>query len=122
MAVMPALRANQATPVLALATRDGRTRQARMVKLLRRELEAQCGGTPTVAQRLLIERVAALSYLLADLDAQAASKPLRGDDLTSYLSLHGHLARALERLGVKPRESEPPSLAAYLASRTSEDA
>jgi hypothetical protein len=97
---MPPLLANHAT--ITLAARDGRTRQARLVRLVRRELEQQCGGSPSVVQRLLIERVAQISLVLADLDAQAAIKPLQGDDLTNYLSLHGHLTRAIERLGIKP--------------------
>jgi hypothetical protein len=114
-AAMPALLTNHQT--LALSTRDGRTRQARLVRLVRRELEAHVGGNPTTIQRLFIERAAQLSLVLAELDAQAATQPLTGDTLIGYLSIHGHLARALERLGIKPHkdaETKPDTVAALL--------
>jgi hypothetical protein len=37
--------------------RDGRTREARLVKRLRNDLIAQCGGTVSASQRLLIDRI-----------------------------------------------------------------
>jgi hypothetical protein len=79
-------------------------------------------GVPSGTQKALIERAVMLTVHLARLDGEALRKPLTGDTLIGYLSAHGHLARAFERLGVKPREPEPPSLAAYLAGRVEEDA
>jgi hypothetical protein len=39
-----------------LSKPDGRTKDARLVKSLRAELTAAVGGSPTIAQRILIDQ------------------------------------------------------------------
>jgi hypothetical protein len=109
-----------ARPV-ATSNIDLRSAEGRLMARTRHAL-TQHVGTPSATQKALIERAVMLTVHLARLDGEALRKPLTGDTLIGYLSAHGHLARALERLGTKAVEPEPPSLASYLASRASEDA
>src|SRR4051794_26480000 len=57
---------------------DRRTREAFLMRSLRAELTAYCGGRPTAVQRALIERCVWLGLRLALLDRKIAS----GDEFT----------------------------------------
>src|SRR4051794_37639548 len=77
--------------------RDGRTREARLVKRLRNELIAQCGGTVSASQRLLIDRIASLSLRVHLLDSDVPEHTGR-----ECLDLTVTLAHLLAQLGVPP--------------------
>ncbi|MFL5253940.1 MAG: hypothetical protein ACJ8AI_13795 [Rhodopila sp.] len=77
--------------------RDGRTREARLVKRLRNDLIAQCGGTVSASQRLLIDRIASLSLRINLLDSDVSEHTGR-----EYLDLTVTLAQLLAQLGVQP--------------------
>src|SRR4051812_12626684 len=77
--------------------RDGRTREARLVKRLRNDLIAQCGGTVSASQRLLIDRIASLSLRIHLLDSDTSVHTGR-----AYLDLTMTLAQLLAQLGVQP--------------------
>jgi hypothetical protein len=55
-----------------LAKRDGRTREARLMRETRAELAAHVGGRPTAVQSALIERAAQLSLRIAAMDRRFA--------------------------------------------------
>jgi hypothetical protein len=82
---------------------DGRRREARLMRETREQLFAHCGGSPSAAQRLLIERVIALRVRLGDMDADLAAG--RGVNDRLYLRWSNALARVLARLGkaVEPK-------------------
>jgi hypothetical protein len=76
---------------------DGRTKEAVLLRRVRRDLTAHVGGNPTATQRALIERAATISLQLARLDTDlAAGTPI---DEERYLSWSNSLARILARLG-----------------------
>lgn len=77
--------------------RDGRTREARLVKRLRNDLIAQCGGTVSATQRLLIDRIASVSLRINLLDSDVPEHNGR-----EYLDLTVALAQLLAQLGVPP--------------------
>jgi hypothetical protein len=80
--------------------RDGRTREARLVKRLRNDLIAQCGGTVSASQRLLIDRIASLSLRIHLLDSDTSVHTG-----CEYLDLTVTLAQLLAQLGVQPAAS-----------------
>jgi len=106
----------------AIARIDQRSRTAKFMRRLRADLLAHVGGSPTVTQRLLIERAVMLSTRIALFDIRVAED---GDfsehDGKQYLAWSNSLERCLGRLGlgaaIKPYT---PSLADYLASKAAE--
>jgi hypothetical protein len=77
--------------------RDGRTREARLVKRLRNELIAQCGGTVSASQRLLIDRIASLSLRINLLDNDLSAR-----DTGEYVRATATLAQLLAQLDAQP--------------------
>jgi hypothetical protein len=95
-----------------LAKLDQRTRQARYLRETVAALTEHV-GTPTVVQRMLIQRAAALSLKLAMLDAEPT---LSEHDMRAYSAWQNHLRLMLRELGVTaPPEREPQGLADLVA-------
>jgi hypothetical protein len=65
-----------------LAELDGRTREATLMRRVRAELTAHCGGALNAVQRALIERAAILSIRVAQVDA----KIIAGEALMLHVS------------------------------------
>jgi hypothetical protein len=95
--------------------RDGRTRDARLVRDTRRRLIEHVGGNPTGPQRLLIERAAMLALRCAQMDADLAAG--RAVDDERYLAATGALARIMARLGMRAAASRRDTVADYFAAR-----
>jgi hypothetical protein len=103
-----------------LETLDGRSREGRLVRAVRRELTAHVGGRPSATQKALIERAAWLSLRISQLDAKMADGQAFTDhDHRFYLAWVGTLSRTLRQLGMQPAKASAParSLADYLAER-----
>ncbi len=101
-------------PLVAL---DLRTREARLLKRVRKDLLAHVGGSPSATERALIDRAAWLSLRVAQLDRKIAEG---GGDFTlhdsrTYLAWSNSLTRALSQLGLKPAATAP-SLAELLTA------
>ena len=76
---------------------DGRSAEAQYAKRVRNELIAQCGGTVSASQRLLIDRIASLSLRIHLLDSDTSVHTGR-----EYLDLTVTLAHLLAQLGIPP--------------------
>jgi hypothetical protein len=95
-----------------LAKLDQRTREARYLRETVAALTEHV-GTPTVVQRMLIQRAAALSLKLALLDAEPT---LSEHDMRAYSAWQNHLRLTLRELGATtPAQAEPQSLAELVA-------
>ena len=95
---------------IVLGRADGRTKQGRLVKSMRRELLAHLGGAGGVTpmQRALIERACMLQLRVATLDERL----LDGDSFTeydskTYLAFSNSLTRTLTALGIERSAATP---------------
>lgn len=89
-----------------LSKPDGRTKEARLVKSLRAELIKHVGGNPTIAQRMLIDRVAQLTLRIASMDKKFTETEVQTEhDSRCYLAWTGSLSRLLRDLGL---DAAPP--------------
>src|SRR5689334_10768935 len=86
----------------ALAKLDQRTREAALMRRVRKELTAHVGGSPSAVQRQLIERAAMLTLHVAMFDRRAIEDGGLSDrDRREYLAYSNALERALRHLGIK---------------------
>ncbi len=85
---------------------------------VRDDLTRHVGGTPSVAQKLMIDQAATLTLRLHLMDRAAANDPVASErNARQYLAWANSLTRLLSRLGTAPAPEPAPDLAAYLASR-----
>jgi hypothetical protein len=95
---------------------DGRTKEARLMRDLRRELTAHVGGSPSATQRALIERASWLTLHTAQIDGKIADGGrLTEHDARMYLAWSNSLTRCLRQLGMQAAAQKPPTLTDYLA-------
>jgi hypothetical protein len=96
---------------------DGRTREAALMRRVRGELIAHCGGRPTVVQNALIERAVILSLRVAQIDAKlVAGETLTLHDSNAALAWNNSLRRTLVALGVQEKAAPQPTLQETLAA------
>jgi hypothetical protein len=93
---------------LTLAKLDGRTREAGLMRRVRAELTAHCGGAPSFPQRALIERAAVLALRIAQIEA----KMLAGEVLTLHdnnhaIAWHNAYRRTLAAIGLDAAPAKP---------------
>jgi hypothetical protein len=97
---------------------DGRTREARLMRETRAELTAHVGGSPTIAQRALIEQATNLRLRIAVLDKRFAdSREYSEADTRTYTTLSNALGRVLSRLGLDAAPAPVKTLAQHLAEK-----
>ena len=96
---------------------DGRSTTGRFIRNLEAELIAHVGGSPTITQKLLIDRIIRLRLQLDALDEKLASGAWSGHDARTYGGILNAHRLALRELGMKPAVTKPPSLAEYLNGR-----
>jgi hypothetical protein len=108
---MPAL--GPYTQAARLARVDGRSREGRLLRVVRDELTAQI-GKPTPAQTALIERAAWLSLRIAQLDVRMANGGFTDFDSKQYLAWSNTLTRLLRTLGLKGNGARAIDLAEVL--------
>ena len=101
-----------------LATIDCRTQVGRHMKALSLELAGHV-GTPTVAQRVLIQQAAVKSAKLGMLVDKILSDSEPDVDLATrcYLAWSNSLRRDLEALGLKQPEKQVPAIADFLKAQ-----
>ncbi len=94
-----------------------RTREALAAKRFRAELIAHVGGTPSVTQAALIERIVQLQLHLAVMDRRFAATHTMSDHAgRQYLAWANSVARMLAQLGLQSPAARGPSLAEILAA------
>ncbi len=101
-----------------LADLDGRSRAARLLRVVRAELTAHVGGRPSMVQQVLIGQAAALHLQISLMDAKAAERGgvMSARDSRHYLSWCANLQRLLRQLGMKAAAATPRTLADHLAT------
>ena len=91
-----------------LAKLDRRSKPARLMASLRRELIAHVGGKPSVTQTLLINQACALQLRLALMDAETDKVGAMTErDQVQYLAWSGSLQRVLNQIGLT---AAPPQM------------
>lgn len=93
-----------------LSKPDGRTREARLVKSLRDDLTAHCGGKPSITQILLIQQACELQLRIALMNRKfTETGDFTEHDSRTYLAWNASLARLLRQIGLKGVPSRPPT-------------
>lgn len=98
---------------------SGRTREGRILKMVRAELSAHVGGKPSATQNVLIERAAMLTLRIGMMDATNPDGRLTERDAREYLAWTNTLTRLMRQLGMQSAAQRPPSLAEHLAAKRS---
>lgn len=89
-------------------TKDGRSREAVLYRLIVKQLRAHVGGSPNHAQELLIGRIAWLSVHLSHIDERAIKDGGLSPHATrEYLAWSNSIAKMLGRLGLVSPKPEP---------------
>jgi hypothetical protein len=98
------------THLTALENLDGRTKEARILKSMRRELKALLGHTPNAGEIALIERLAWLQLRLSVLDRRLIAGEFTQFDASVYNAHVNSFARGLQKLGAvgKPSHTGKP--------------
>src|SRR5687767_5090242 len=89
---------------------DGRSALGRLIRHLEAELVAHVGGSPTITQRLLIERLIKTRIQLDLLDEKLARGEWTGNDSRTYGGLLNAMRLTARELGLKPAADKPPQI------------
>ena len=115
-------RIGPATQPARWAQHDARTREAKLVETVRRELIRHVGGSPTIAERLLLDRCAMLTLHITRLDARALEEGGFSSHATrEYLAWTNTLRRSLCALGLKGVADGAPASLDDLLSASDEE-
>lgn len=102
----------------ALSKMDGRTWEAKLLRQVRDDLAAQLGGSPSAAQRALIDQASWLTLHVEQINLRTAGgKAMTEHDSRHYLAWTNALSRTLRHLGLKSAAQPPATLPAYLNAR-----
>jgi hypothetical protein len=93
---------------------DGRSRLAKTMKFLRRELQKHLGGFPTIGEAILIDRIVSKVIKCQLYEAGFFSSDDRQGSRDHYLALANSLRLDLQTLGIKKRGGEGLDLDKYL--------
>lgn len=100
---------------------DGRTWEARLLARVRRDLTEHVGGSPTVTQRVMIDRAAWVALHLAQIDRRTI-EALAVPDAGSHAALAASLSSLLGQLdrgdAVQPARGPAQQRSAALAVPT----
>jgi hypothetical protein len=93
------------------AIADGRSATGRFIRRLEAELTAHCGGSTTITQRLLIDRVIRIRLQLDALDEKLSAGTWTPHDQRTYGGLLNAFRLHMRELGIKSApERKAPSL------------
>ena len=81
---------------------DGRSAEGRFIRNLEAELVAHVGGSPTIAQRLLVDRIIKVRLQLDALDDKLTSGDWTAHDQRTYGALLNAQRLCLRELGLGP--------------------
>lgn len=96
---------------------DGRTRLAKALNQLRRELTADLGAAPSRAQRLIIDRVVFKSARLGFFEQGYLRGEVSDGANATYIALANSLRLDLMALGLERRERQCLDLKEYLKEK-----
>jgi len=93
---------------------DGRSKLAKTMKFLRHELQRHLGGSPTIGESILIDRIVSKTIKCSLYEAGFFSSDNRQGSRDHYLALANSLRLDLQTLGIKRRGGEGLDLDKYL--------
>ena len=101
---------------------DGRSQEGRFLRAFERQLLDHIGGqsAASVAQRLLIARLARVALRLELFDVKIAAGTLTDHDARVYGALHNAFRLMLREVGLGATAAKPQSLGEYVAARAAE--
>lgn len=100
-----------------LVKRDGRTREARLVKCLHDDLVAHVGGKPSVTQRVLIDQACALRLRIALMERDGiGEREMSQQRQIQFLAWTGSLTRLLRDIGLEGAPAPKPTHSEWMAS------
>lgn len=101
-----------------LAIVDGRSAEARRMKEIRADLEAQIGENISTAQRMMIERIAVLMLRMELMDRQSLKDAEFSEkNAREYLAWTNSCARMLKMLGLQGKPAKAKTLRDHLQER-----
>jgi hypothetical protein len=96
---------------------DGRSAEGRFIRDLERQLIAHVGRAPTIAQKLLIDRIVKCTVQIDALDRKLSTGDWTDHDCRTHGGLINRQRLLLRELGLKGVAAQPKSLADYLANK-----
>jgi hypothetical protein len=96
---------------------DGRSTLGRFCRDLEAQLIAHVGGSPTVTQKLLIQRIIRGTVQLEAFDEKLQSGDFTDQDARNYHGLINRHRLLIREIGIEPAAAKPPTLADYFAGR-----
>ena len=121
MVGMPKL--GQYSKSATLAKLDRRTKEARLLQSLRRELVAHVGGFPSTTQMLLIDQACALQLRLALMDKETYKVGAMTErNQVQYLAWSGSLQRVLRQIGLSAVSERAQTLHDCVTARSTQAA
>jgi hypothetical protein len=94
---------------------DGRSREGRFLRAFEAQLSEHIGGKPSIAERMLISRLARIALRLEMFDEKLSAGTLTDHDGRIYGALHNSFRLMLRELGIKGSVGAQPRLADLLA-------
>jgi len=95
---------------------DGRSAEGRFIRQLEAQLVEHLGGKPSVAERLLIDRIIRMRLQMETLDQKLASGAWTDHDRRTYAALLNASRLHIRELGLKPSSArEALSLRDYIS-------
>lgn len=102
----------------ALSKMDGRTWEAKLLRQVRDDLTVQLGGSPSAAQRALINQASWLTLHVEQINrGTVGGKGMTEHDSRHYLAWTNALSRTLRHLGLKGVAQPPATLRAHINAR-----
>jgi hypothetical protein len=104
------------SPPEALAKIDNRRVEARIMAKIEADLTRHCGGSPSITQQILINRLAWLGLHLAQLDKKASTAgSLCDGEAKRYLGWSNSFIRGVRHLGLKGAAERAPTFSDVVA-------
>jgi hypothetical protein len=96
---------------------DGRSTLGRFCRDLEAQLIAHVGGKPSIAQRLLIQRIIRGTVQLEAFDEKMLGGNWTDQDARNYHGLINRHRLLLREIGLEAAAAKPPSIADYLRDK-----
>lgn len=99
---------------------SGCTREGRFIRAISAELEEHCGGSPSIAERMLITTISLHWYRISQLTPKLLMGTATDYEQKLLLDLDNALRKSLAELGIKRPEQAPQDVTNYLEGKFSE--
>lgn len=99
---------------------DGRSPEGRFLRAFEAEMVKHVGGAPSIAQKMLITRLARVALRLELFDEKMTAGATSDHDARIYGALHNSFRLMLRELGLKAATAKPATLADILAAKVAQ--